>query len=161
MSFALFGLVTGLGLWQLLKGRRFLFTVWAYYLVTLVPVLGIIQVGNQSAADRYTYLPSISVFLLIVFTVASGRSKALRGAVAVASCVIILQAMVLTVQQIGIWKNSKMLWTHEIRFFPDQVSIAHSNLGAVYAEEGRVEEAIRAYEKALAINSREGKPLMG
>jgi tetratricopeptide (TPR) repeat protein len=150
-------LVTGWGLWRLKRGAGLLCAAWLFYLITLLPVLGILQVGMQAAADRYSYLPSISIFLLagagffeLLARGYQSRSRMIIGGLIGAG--VIASLCYVTVQQIAIWRNSEMLWSHVIRHFPGRVAIAHSNLGLAYDGNGMYDRAVAEYEKALAIN---------
>ena len=126
---------------------------------------GIIQVGNQAAADRYTYLPSLSIFLLVGIGVLwvcerisliNGKSM-LGGVVAVFICVIMLLLGQLTVKQIRIWHNSESLWYYISRTYPKSVAFSHYNLGITLFQKGRLDEAISAYRRALVIKPRYAK----
>ncbi|MBW1854534.1 MAG: tetratricopeptide repeat protein, partial [Deltaproteobacteria bacterium] len=151
--------ITGGCLWMA-KNKRYLFlTIWLYYIVTLLPVIGIIQVGSQAAADRYTYLPSLSIFLL-TGTGALWLSEKIKlvkyksilvGLVLVFICTFMVLGKS-TIKQIGIWRNSEILWSYVINSFPGKVPLAHNNLGSDYEKRGRLDEAITQYKKALAIN---------
>jgi hypothetical protein len=123
--------------WMVKKKRYVFFSVWTYYVVTLLPVLGIVQVGQQAAADRYTYLPSAGVFLLVGI----GASLLYQRMYLLRQNIILIGLFVgiiisitfllvrLTILQIGIWKNSDTLWTYVINTFPNTVPLAHVNLG--------------------------------
>ncbi len=114
----------------LAKKQKLFLSVWSYYLVTLVPVLGIVQVGNQSMADRYTYLPSLGPFLIVALSVAwivakislLKRGKHVVGAV----CAIIIVSVLITMsylsfQQIGVWKNNTVFWFYVIENEPKSI----------------------------------------
>jgi len=152
--------ITGLCLWKAKQGNYFWASVWGYYVVTLLPVLGIIQVGGQTAADRYTYLPSVSIFLIVgagtlwlleqnTFARHRIRSAAIF---LVFICVFILLGQI-TRRQITIWINSETLWEHVIQAFPFPTSgpMAHNNLGTAYYKNGELDNAIAEYKRALAI----------
>jgi Tfp pilus assembly protein PilF len=151
--------ITGCCLWMVKRRNYLLFTVWSFYVFTLLPVLGIIQVGGQAAADRYTYLPSLSIFLLIAVGVSWVFKRGalikqkfiLGGLVLVIICIFIFLGR-LTIRQIRIWRNPEILWSFIINSFPGMVPIAHNNLGNTYDKMGRFNEAISEYKKALAIN---------
>ncbi len=145
----------------LLKKHAFLLPAWSYYLVTLIPVLGIVQVGGQAMADRYLYLPSIGPFLIVgllaawVFRLADSLSKrrliALRaGAVTAILWFIVLSF--LTFQQIGVWKSDIDLWSYVIEKDPERVPLAYENRGVALEGEGRLKEAVADYGKAIALS---------
>ncbi len=144
----------------LVKRRRIWTSLWAYYLVTLLPVLGIIQVGAQSMADRYTYLPSIAPFLAIglsgTWTYENISKRTPGGAalkiffIAAAISVSVFLAY-LTIDQIGIWKNSFTLWNYVIERDPG-ITLAHNNLGAHYLKVGAIDKAEAEYSAALKLD---------
>ena len=148
-AFALIAIIV----WSL-KKRRLYFTVWLYYIVTLIPVIGILQVGTQAAADRYTYLPSLGPFLLLglsagaAFEMCSGRS---RAAFILSLFIVTGLLMNKTVTQIAMWKDSITLWSSEIRLFPNTAEIAYNNRGSAYDNKGKTLEAIKDYTKAIEI----------
>ena len=112
--------------------RPYLFTGWFWYLIMLVPVIGIIQVGEQGHADRYTYLPHIGLFLLVVWLAADAvgvlRSRS-QFAVAAALAIPIVAALAWRAFiQTFYWRNSETLWTHALAVSPDN-DVAHNNLG--------------------------------
>jgi hypothetical protein len=135
VSFILLIVITTLCLWSVKRYKLFS-AIWLYYLITLIPVIGIVQVGEQAAADRYTYLPSLGPFLLaglgagIVFEISS--KKLYRTAI-IATLVVLSGILVnKTVKQTAIWQDSITLWSYEIKLFPNRVPIAHINLGIAY-----------------------------
>jgi hypothetical protein len=140
-------LITGLCIF-LWEKRPFLSAAWLYYIVTLGPVLGILQVGNQAAADRYTYLPCIGVFLLssVGITTLTLKWRAFNFWFCIGiTCLLGF----LTVTQISVWKNSVGFWETIIRHYPnDSPSFAYSNLGAMYQQAGRSDDALREYDAA-------------
>ena len=153
--------ITGGCLWAVKRGKYLFFTAWSYYLITLLPVIGIIQVGGQAAADRYTYLPGISLFLLAGTAMAWGWDKisptrfktTFKGLLLVCLCTVTFLLGYLTINQINIWKNPEIFWNHVISAFPKTFPEAYNNLGNYYAKTGRLEKAIPFYEKALSLNS--------
>jgi len=159
-SIGLVVVITGV-CFLILNKQRFLFTAWTYYVVTLLPVLGLVQVGIQSMADRYTYLPSIGPFLILGFGIAwiSNKMSALimrRKIVGFLSAVFIIILFVvviaLTIKQIGIWKNGIIFWSYVIEKEPQSVPMAYCNRGVTYKTMGHLNEAIRDYDKAIALN---------
>jgi len=127
------------------KQRPYLLTGWFWYLVMLLPVIGIIQVGEQGHADRYTYLPHIGLFMVVVWfavDVATVRRSKLRGAVTAAAAVLIILALAWTAfNQTSYWRNSETLWKHALAVTSDN-DIAHNNLGYLCNDRGELDEAI-------------------
>lgn len=141
------------------RKRKLWITIWAYYVVTLIPVLGIIQVGSQSMADRYTYLPSFSIFLAIGIGMARVTTKLLKRralsfaiVVGAAFLTLSLSMSYLTIKQICIWKNSYSLWNYVIKKEPDKVPQAYFSLGTVFLEKEELDSAIGYYSKSLELN---------
>jgi tetratricopeptide (TPR) repeat protein len=136
-----------------LRRRRYLVTGWFWYLVMLGPVLGILQVGNQARADRYTYLPQIGLYLLLTWMVADlcAGWRHRRLFLGVLSILIIGALTFAARTQASYWQNSKSLWTQAIASTSNN-AIAHTNLAEAFFQEGRMEEAIDQAEKALQID---------
>jgi tetratricopeptide (TPR) repeat protein len=126
------------------RRRPAILAAFASYLVILLPVLGIVQVGPQAMADRYTYLASIPIVLLAAAVVATRFAKAL-----VAAPVVLGVLAWLTLAQIGVWHDSESLWTHELAFEPDNME-THNSRASYYYEQGRFERALADYDAALA-----------
>ncbi len=141
-----------------IKKSKLWSAVWGYYIVTLLPVLGIVQVGSQSMADRYTYLPSIGPFLILSLGAAwiTERMKALGRLVnllsATVALIMFISLIFLTVEQIAVWKNSITLWNYVIKKFPDSIPLAYTNRGLAFEKMGRPDRALEDYEKAIAID---------
>jgi hypothetical protein len=105
------------------RKKEMFLSAWVYYVVTLIPVLGFVQVGGQSMADRYTYLPSLGPFLIAGLITAGlyekvgvpGKGRALlkMGSIATASVVLVLMSYA-TFRQIGLWKDAITLWDYVI-----------------------------------------------
>lgn len=134
------------------KRKRFLFlpTGWLWYLGTLIPVIGIVQVGSQSHADRYTYVPLTGIFILVAWGGAAlVRKFRIPGTVVGFTVVIVVSALtVLAHRQTGYWRNSKILFAHAIHVSPENY-LVHKNYGAAMADEKRYEEAARHYRRAM------------
>ena len=150
----------------IVQKQRFWLTAWGYYIVTLLPVLGIIQVGNQSMADRYTYLPSLGPFAVMGFGVAwvSAKTSAIKkGKVivqffsAILALFIFVSVISITVKQIGIWENSIIFWSYIIEKEPEKVPLAYLNRGAALEKMGHLDEAIENYDRAIALKPSYGK----
>lgn len=126
----------------------YLATGWLWYLIVLLPVIGIIQVGAQARADRYTYLPSIGFFIAIVWGTAEAlqRWPQVRVALAAAACA---GCAALTAIQIGYWRDNVTLYQHAIAVAPDAY-VARANLATVLETRGEREEAIAQLKAAVA-----------
>lgn len=137
------------------KRNRFFLVAWLYYVVTLVPVIGIIQVGGQIAADRYTYLPGLGPFLLIGLGVAYlYEIYDHRKLLIIFASFFLLWMSKMTVTQINIWKDPVTLWSHEMKMFPS-VYISYNNRGNAYKEAGEFQKAIKDYDEAIKLNPKE------
>jgi tetratricopeptide (TPR) repeat protein len=126
---------------------------WLWYLGTLAPVIGIVQVGNQALADRYTYLPQIGLTIAIVWSAAqvAGAWPDRRRAAAATAGLIVAGLMVCAWQQTKYWRDSEALWSHAL-LCTSQNSIAHNNFGAALVSRGNVDDAIAHYREAVQIN---------
>ena len=136
----------------LLRRRRYLITGWFWFVLMLGPVIGIIQVGNQARADRYTYLPQIGLVLMLTWAAADlmGRWRASRYLLAtVAIGVVALLAWTARVQT-AFWRDSELLWSHALASTPDN-TVAEENLGQALFEHGKINEALFHLDKALRI----------
>ena len=125
---------------------------WCWYLGTLVPVIGLVQVGSQSMADRYAYVPLIGVFIAVSFGAAQLIQRGvLRADLAAAVALTFALAFGMrTWRQIPIWHDTVTLFTHTTRLEP-RAWVAHYNLGNAYAKAGRFDEAIRRYRRTLEV----------
>jgi tetratricopeptide (TPR) repeat protein len=122
---------------------------WFWYLGTLVPVIGLVQVGSQAMADRYTYLPLIGLFLLATWGVAdiAQRWQLKRFAIPLAG-VLLAIASLYSWAQVCTWQDSIALWKHAIELNPDN-PVANKNLGVALFHENKVEEAQHRFEEAV------------
>ena len=132
--------------------RRYLTVGWLWFLGTLIPMLGIVQVGVQAMADRYAYVSFIGLFVMICWGVAelSDSMRLSRSVVQVASPVILLAVAVLARLQVGYWQSEEAIWTHALQVTKDN-SVAESQLGTALAIDGRVDEAMPHFYKAFAL----------
>jgi tetratricopeptide (TPR) repeat protein len=152
LSFLLILLVTVFVIMQV--GRRPYFLVgWLWYLGTLVPVIGIVQVGSQAMADRYAYLPLIGVYLMAVW---GFRDLLLdcpwrRVVWGVVSGGVLGVLVVMTQVQVGYWKDSMTLFTHALKV-TEKNYLAHNNLGRTLAGLGKFSEAVHHYHEANRID---------
>ena len=140
----------------LVKKSRLYISLWAYYLVTLIPVIGIVQVGSQSAADRYSYLPGVALFLFagLLFSKFFLRFKALacRATLTLVALAVIAVFCALTVNQSSVWKDDMSLWNHEIEIYPLRLPMPYSDRGSVYLRRGEFELALKDFNTGISIN---------
>ncbi len=139
--------------WQQRFARRYLMTGWLWYLGTLVPVIGLVQVGDQAMADRYAYVPLLGIFVMAVWglaDLADARAIAVRWRAGLA--VIVVAALsFLTWRQVGYWRNDYDLWSHTLQVTKENV-IAEEKLSVALVVLGRDEEAVPGLEKAAMLN---------
>jgi Flp pilus assembly protein TadD len=145
--------------WAARHGRRYLAVGWLWYLGMLVPVIGLVQVGDQSMADRYTYLPSLGLFIMAAWGAAeaAARWRHRRLLLAFLAVVVLLPCMVLTARQVGYWADSETLFRRTLSVTTTNF-IMHNNLGNILTWRGRDlhdfdrREAIQQYGLALQID---------
>jgi protein O-mannosyl-transferase len=125
---------------------------WLWYLGMLVPVIGLVQVGLQSMADRYTYLPQIGLYMAIAWgAMQITQSWPYRGwACGVAASLAITALIACSCRQTSYWYDSETLWKHTLAC-TTQNYVAHNNLGFHFTMVGRPKEAMEQYEKSLKI----------
>ncbi|MCK9419645.1 MAG: tetratricopeptide repeat protein [Nitrospirae bacterium] len=160
--FGVVALVIGITIICVVKAKKkqhLWLSVWSYYCVTLAPVLGIIQVGGQAMADRYTYLPSVGPFLLVGLGAAWVWEKSeiswKRGLIATTAFMVFLSLSFMTFQQIGRWKNDVDLWNYVIEREGHDVLFAYFKRGQAFALRGQYEKAIEDYNTVIALNVEE------
>ena len=141
------------------KRRPYCFVGWFWYLGTLVPVIGLVQVGSQSMADRYTYIPLIGIFLALTWGLADILQSRVSSKVARA----IIPALVLglcigrTREQLWHWQNTETLFRYALRLNPKN-AVAYNNLGCDLIPKGRIDEAMACFKKAIQLQLRCGDP---
>ena len=136
------------------RRRPALLGAWLFYLLTLAPVSGIVKLGSQSAADRYTYLPCLGFAVLagaLFLACREAERRRLRKACTVAACLILAALAGLTWRQQGAWHDTETLWTRALAVNPE-LTFAHYNLGVHIAAQGRLDEAAGHYREAVRIN---------
>jgi tetratricopeptide (TPR) repeat protein len=137
-----------------LRGPRAVRIGWLWFAVSLVPMLGLVQVGTQAMADRYTYLPQIGIAIALVWggadLVASAHPALRRMAVAVAACAVAALALAAHAEARH-WRDSVALFTHGLDAAP-RASTLHLDLGVALEKRGRMDEAVHHYREALATN---------
>lgn len=135
------------------RKRPFLLVGWLWFLVTLAPVIGIVQFGAYPMADRWMYVPMIGVLIAVAWGVASllPRSAAVKAVAGALAAVAVTGFAVVTQAQIAIWQNTETLFRHAIAVTENNRT-AHYNLAWYLAKTGRRDEAIAQYRRALAID---------
>jgi tetratricopeptide (TPR) repeat protein len=136
------------------RERRYLVTGWLWFVATLVPVIGVVSVGEQAMADRYAYLPYIGLFVCVVWGVAEiARARRIPGVWLAAPAVVILAILgVLSRRQLAYWHDSETLWRHTLAV-TDRNYMAHGGLARALAKEGRTEAAIAEFNAAESLHS--------
>ena len=136
-----------------LRKQPYLIVGWLWFLVTLTPVIGLVQVGFQSMADRYTYLPLIGIFIMLAWAIPLDWARWPRpglvfGAVTGGALMFLLVA---TAVQLQYWRDSVALFSHTVSVTPDNI-LAEYNLAEALAWQGDEADAVLHYQKALAIH---------
>ncbi|HEX4350777.1 MAG TPA: tetratricopeptide repeat protein, partial [Verrucomicrobiae bacterium] len=123
---------------------------WLWFVGTLVPVIGLVQVGSQGMADRYSYLPSVGLFIAVVFglTELAGRFPQWRKGLAIAGTAVLIGCVTAGIRQIQVWRNSETLYRHAIAVTTGNYA-AYNNLGSALQNEGKLDEAVEYYKKAF------------
>jgi tetratricopeptide (TPR) repeat protein len=143
--------ITALVVW---RGRRRPYAIvgWLWFVGTLVPVIGVVQVGLQSMADRYTYIPLIGLFIMLVWIsgdLVQARSSLARPAYGV--CFLVVAGCFwLTLNQVRLWRNSGALFEYAVRVTEGNY-LAYNNLGYYYSRIGQADKALEHYQKSLQI----------
>jgi protein O-mannosyl-transferase len=132
----------------------YLFTGWLWYVVMLLPVIGLVQVGEQGHADRYTYLPHVGLFLLAVWGIADvmGNRRSMSHIAIGAAIAVIFALACEAFIQTRYWRNSDTLWTHALAVTSDN-DFAHNNLAYLLADRGELDDAISHFEDAARIRA--------
>jgi tetratricopeptide (TPR) repeat protein len=151
--------VTVLVIWQ--RERRFLLAGWFWFLLALLPMIGLVQVGEQARADRYMYLPILGLLMAIVWgcreVALQLRIPAFVAAATTVAVVLVLGA--LTHYQLGHWHDGESLWRYTLRV-TERNYMAHVNLAMVLAEQGRADEAITEFRAAENLHAYSAPEIM-
>jgi len=140
--------------WAVLKYResRYLLVGWFWFIGTMVPMIGLVQVGNQAMADRYAYLPLVGLFVMIVW--AAGELASARHInakyLATAGLVVLCGLSAVTRMQLPYWQDGLSLWTHTLAVSPHNF-VAENNLAVTLIKQGRRDEAIPHFRTAAAL----------
>ena len=143
-------LATSVAVIRLARRRPYLAVGWFWYVGTLVPVIGLVQVGMQTMADRYTYIPLIGIFIAVAWGAWELASawRLPRVGLGIATAVVLAACMVLARQQIAWWRDSETLFQRMITVVEGNY-MAHYNMGNLFSRQNKLPEAVQHYEAAL------------
>lgn len=137
------------------RTRRYLVVGWLWFLGTLVPVIGLVQVGEAAMADRYAYMPLIGIFVMIAFGFADWAEKKMFARwLVIPSAAVLLALAFATHRQIGFWRSNYDLWSHTLAVTSNNF-VAEDNLGGALILENKEEEGLPHFEAAARINPRD------
>ena len=149
-------LIIGITSFVIIMGKRlpYIFVGWMWYAITIFPVIGIIQVGNFAMADRYYYLPSIGIGVMLAWGIPlSFKNERVRKKILFPAVIVFLAILTfLAWEQCGYWKNNIGLWNHALNVTKDNY-MAHNNLASALLEKEETQKAIYHYNKAISINN--------
>jgi len=143
--------ITGVAVHHM-KQAPYLIVGWLWFLGTLVPVIGLLQVGIQAYADRYTYIPLIGLFMILAWGIADISTKwRYRKIILISACSLIFLSLLVQARiQVGYWQNSITLFEHTVRI-TDRNYLAHNNLGIALRSTGKIDEAVSHYQESIRI----------
>jgi Tfp pilus assembly protein PilF len=152
LSVALLAAITASAL-AVHKKHPYIVTGWLWYLVMLVPVIGLIQVGLQGHADRYTYLPQIGLYLLVSWAIAevAASLRIRRQVLAIVAAVVIAALSSRAWIQTSYWRDSETLWRHALAATSNN-DVAQDNLGIALFGRGQMKEAVAHWRKSLELH---------
>ena len=147
-------LLLGISIWVicLARSRRYLLVGWLWYLGTLVPVIGLVQVGAQGVADRYTYLPLIGIFIMVAWGVGEllAKWRFRRIVLGISAGLVLAVLLICTRMQVRYWQNSAALFEHALKVTSSNY-VAHFCLADYLREQGSPDKAVTHFTKALQI----------
>lgn len=145
-----------------LRSRPYFLVGWLWFLGTLVPVIGIVQVGLQSMADRYTYIPLIGLFIVATWGLAGliAKFQVPQRLVSLVAILLLLACSTLTWLQLQVWNNSVSLNKHAIEVTQNNL-VARQNLGFIYCDLGQYDQALNEFSLILKSNPNDAYGLMG
>jgi tetratricopeptide (TPR) repeat protein len=137
----------------LVRSRRYLLVGWLWYIIILVPVIGLVQVGGQAMADRYTYLPSIGISIIVAWGAAElfAKWRYKKIGLGISAGVLLAVLLICTRAQVRYWRNDFTLFGHALEVTENNARM-HNYYGVALRERGQFEEAITHFNEALRIN---------
>jgi len=152
-------LLAGLSVIFLWRSRRqpYLTVGWFWFLIMLVPVIGLVQVGKEAMADRYTYLPSIGLFIMLAWGMAgiAAKSKPWRTIMILVAAGTVLACLPETRRQLNFWQDDVKLFGHSIAVTPEDNYEGYLFLGNALVEAGNLDAAVQSYQSSLRIDPNE------
>ena len=145
-------LITAAVIWRW-RAQPYLAVGWFWFVGMLVPAIGLVQVGIQSMADRYSYVPIIGIFIMAVWGMGelSARLPSGKWVAGIFAGLVLVICAVMTPLQVKFWQNSETLFLHAVDVTDDNY-LAYNNLGFFYSNMGQTERAMKFYQSALKIN---------
>ena len=148
-------LLLAISIWtiRLAKTRKYLLVGWLIYIGTLVPVIGLVQIGSQAMADRYTYLSLIGLFIMIAWGITDLTSKwrPQKIILTVSSAAVLVAMLICTRMQLRHWRNNFTLFGRALAVTENNY-VMHNNFGSFLLENNRLDEALVRFDEALRIN---------
>lgn len=135
---------------RIIRSKPFFFAGWFWFLGTLIPVIGLVQVGSQSMADRYTYIPALGIFIIMSFW-GTNYKKAFTNIYVIASSAFLVTMSLLTWNQLDYWRNTRALFDHSAEYTKKNC-VALSLLGQALSQEGKIDDAITKCKLSIEIN---------
>ncbi len=153
VSIIFFSGITFVSIKTWMRGNKFLGLTWLAYLIILMPVSGLIQVGSAAAADRYSYLPTVPIFFLAISSVIAVSTNRYQHLV-LGSLFFLVSIFIfyLTQKQIEIWNNSESFWNRTVSLYPKSIPLARRNYSRALFENGKFEQAENQLKVALKIS---------
>lgn len=135
------------------RNHRYLIVGWLWFLGTLLPTIGLVQIGAQARADRYMYLPLVGLCMMVAWAIPEtlGRRRTQRVALAIGATAVLAALGIRTSLQIPVWHDSVALFEHGLSVTSNN-HVAHAQLAGAYLERGRAQDAVAQYEAALQVS---------
>src|SRR6185369_550059 len=151
LAAALFLIMISVQAVRMASRRPYVTVGWFWFVGTLIPVIGLVQVGRQSMADRYTYVPSMGLFLIVAYGVKDlfETWPHRKIVLPIAAAITVMVCTGLTASQVHYWRSSETLWNHAVAVTSEN-AVGHFSLAQAVVERERTEEAIRHYTEAFA-----------
>ncbi len=163
-SIIFFVVITLICLLALKREKKWPISIWAFYLITLLPVSGLVSVGGEAAADRYAYIPTMSFFILagaiLSYVTKKSRGQILSAPRAAAGVIFIAILSLLayaTVREELTWRDNITITTRAINLYPEYVAIPYNSRGLAYERAGKLQLALEDYNKAISISPGESE----